>query len=274
MTQALTSDKLKTFYHLRMPESHKGTFGHAFLVAGMPFKMGAAVIAARACLRGGCGLLSVSVPSNERSILQVALPEAMLHDRSVEPNYKSYDALGVGPAIGLTRDAELLFKQGLDAEHPTMIVDADAISLLALHPEWLDLLPPQTILTPHVKEFDRLLGTSLTMEEREEKAKEFAAHYNFIVVLKQHRTLITDGENSFRNTTGNTGLAKGGSGDALFGLITSLRAQGYNALQAAMLGVYLHGLAADLALTNQSEESVLITDIIEHFGEAFRRTFE
>lgn len=273
MVQALTADKLKTFFHARMPESHKGTFGHVCLLAGSIGKMGAAVIAATSCLRGGCGLLSVSIPFTERTILQSSLPEAMVLDRNHSMSYLDYDVFAAGPAMGLDAEAIELVEALLLVKHPQLVLDADALTILSTKRSLLDTLPPQTIITPHVKEFDRLAGTSLSMDDREEQAMKFASRYQVIVVLKHHRTFITDGDNCFRNTTGNTGLAKGGSGDALLGLIASFRAQGYQAMHAAMMGVYLHGLAADIAVQQFSEESLLITDVIQYYGKAFRETF-
>lgn len=273
MVQALTADKLKTIYKLRMPEGHKGTFGHALLMVGNTGKMGAAVIAAHSCMRGGCGLVTVSIPFEERSIIQTTLPEAMVISRLQTPSYMQYDAVGIGCALGLDDTASNEILELLQSGHQQLVLDADAITILSQHPQWLSYLPAQTILTPHVKEFDRLVGSSLTMDDREEKARQFAAKHNCIVVLKHHKTWITDGDNCFRNTTGNSGLAKGGSGDALLGLITSLRAQGYTAMHAAMIAVYLHGLAADVAVEKSSEEAVLITDVILSYGEAFRNTF-
>ena len=270
MVQAITADKLNTFFRVRSAESHKGNYGHACIIAGNTWRMGAAVIAAKACLRSGAGLLTVSIPRDERSILQTTIPEAMLHNRAEHLPIQDFDALGIGPAIGIDTESEKLMEFLLQAKPINLLIDADALTLLASHPKWFKELPPQTILTPHAKEFDRMFGTCLNMNEREQKAIEMAALYNVIIILKQHRTFITDGENCFRNTTGNSGLAKGGSGDALLGILTALRAQGYTAMHSCMLAVFLHGLAADLALQQHSEESMLITDVLDYLGQAFQ----
>jgi NAD(P)H-hydrate epimerase len=150
------------------------------------------------------------------------------------------------------------------------VVDADAINILAKNPEWITFLPENTIITPHPKEFDRLAGESSTMYERHMKQLEFASKYNLIVVLKGAHTIISTPEgNSWINSTGNPGMASGGSGDVLTGIIVSLLAQAFTPLEAAITGVYIHGLSADLALEYQSEESLLASDIIEHLGKAF-----
>lgn len=151
------------------------------------------------------------------------------------------------------------------------VFDADVLNLMAKKQDWLKKLPQKSILTPHEKEFDRLFGIHFSAEKRQQKALEKAIELNSIIILKGHKTFITDGKQSFQNTTGNSGLAKGGSGDALTGIITAFLAQGYEPINAACLGVYLHGLAADITLETQSEESMLITDVIENLGKAFQK---
>ncbi len=266
-----TKDHIKALIQPRKPNSHKGTYGHALIVAGNIGRVGAAVIAARACLRSGVGLLTVSVPQEERVILQMAIPEAMLIMRDgVIEGLNNYSALGIGCGIGTSDNAEALLIAVLSQINIPLLLDADALNIMGNNQDLLNQIPEKTILTPHPKEFDRLFGLHDNDNDRTFTAIHKAQEYNAIIVLKGHKTLVTSGGEAFFNTTGNAGLAKGGSGDALTGIITAFLAQGYTAFDAAKLGVYLHGLAADLTLDQQSMESLLITDVIENLGKAFK----
>ena len=267
----LTGNYIKTLLKARPENSHKGNFGHALIIAGCKGKMGAAVIAAKACMRAGAGLLTVNVPFQERLILQIAIPEAMLVIRThlVVPGI--YSSIGVGPALGVNAASKKILQQLLIHSKYPLVIDADAISIIARDKKMLKKIPKDSILTPHPKEFDRLFGQSQGNEERTEKAFKVAKKYNIILVLKGHHTFVTNGKESFINTTGNSGLSKGGSGDALTGIITSLSAQNYDAFAAAKLGVYIHGLSADIALAHQSSESMIITDVINCMGQAFKK---
>jgi hydroxyethylthiazole kinase-like uncharacterized protein yjeF len=265
----LTQTYIASFLKSRNADSHKGTYGHALLVAGRSGSMGAAVIAARACLRTGAGLLTVQVPKKERVILQATIPEAMLAFRKEKTDFSKFSAAGIGPAIGTDKQAAKLLKGLLTDFKKPVLLDADALTLLSKDASLWKLVAPDSILTPHPKEFDRIAGASSSPEERKERAIAFAQEKNIVLVLKGHETLITQAGESFVNSTGNAGLAKGGSGDMLTGMITALLAQGYAPLYAACAGVYLHGLAADLTLQQQSMESMLATDVIENIGKAF-----
>lgn len=268
----ITRQTIRSIYRKREPDSHKGSYGHALLIAGSKGCMGAAVIAAKAGLRAGAGLLSVDVPKDEATILQVSVPEAMLVFR--ENNNlinKSFSAAGIGPGLSLSQDNTKLVSYYLSNFGNPLILDADALNCIAANKKLLKQIPPGTIITPHPKEFDRLFGQHADTPARIKTAIEQAEALQIVIVLKGHHTLITSGGKSFINTTGNAGLAKGGSGDALTGMITSFLAQGYIALHAAILAVYLHGLAADIALKEQSMESMLITDVIECLGKAFKQ---
>ena len=265
---------LKTIIKIFKPrkaDSHKGDHGHALLIAGSKGRTGAAVIAAKACLRGGCGLLTVIVPQEERMILQSAVPEAMLSFREETHDIKKFSALGIGPAIGTDDASHATIKKIFNEYALPLLLDADALTVLAADKKLFELIPKNTIITPHPKEFDRMFGAHGNEEERGLTAIRIAKEKNIVIVLKGHHTLVTSGEKSLINTTGNAGLAKGGSGDALTGLITSFLAQQYSPLHAAMLGVYIHGLSADLCLKTQSTESMLITDVIGYFGKAFEK---
>lgn len=261
--------------------SHKGKYGHALLIAGSYGKMGAAVIAAKACLRSGAGLLTVHVPQKGVDVLQSSIPEAMVSiDKNEKvitetPKLDIFHAVGIGPGIGTEVDTESVLKHLFNFSSQPMVIDADGLNALSKNKTWLAFLPPNTILTPHVKEFDRLTNTHESDFERLKSAKEFSLKYNCIVVLKSAFTQIVmpDG-NTFFNSTGNAGLAKGGSGDTLTGIILGLLARGYNAPQAALIGVYVHGLSADICLKKINMESLLASDVIEKLPKAFDKMYK
>ncbi len=261
---------IKNIYKKRPCDSHKGTHGHALLIAGSSDKMGAAIIASKACLRSGVGLLTVAFSPENKSVLFNSVPEAMYENTCVMNDLSPYQAIGIGPGIGVD-EISLQYIYELYENKLPVVFDADALNLIGKYKiDWNNFNFP-FVLTPHPKEFDRLFGDHHSETERRIKAIQKAKELNCVIVLKGHKTFITDGIYTFENTTGNSGLAKGGSGDALTGMITSFLAQGYTTLEAAKLGVYLHGLAADITLQTQSEESMLITDVIENIGLAFKR---
>ena len=266
----ITLPSIQSFLKKRTAESHKGTYGHALLIAGSEGRMGAAVIASKACLKSGCGLLTVAIPFTERFIVQTTLPEAMLIDRNEAIDFSIYSAIGIGPAVGLHVNSTELLKAIISSNKIPLVIDADALTILSSNSELLSELPSKTILTPHPKEFDRLFGIHDSREGQIETAITKAKEFDIIIVLKGSQTVITNGTETYYNTTGNSGLAKGGSGDALTGIISSFLAQGYSPFQASILGVYLHGLVADITLKSQSEESMLITDVIANLGEGFK----
>jgi NAD(P)H-hydrate epimerase len=260
---------IQLLFKKRQPDSHKGNHGHALLIAGSKDKMGAAIISAKSALRAGAGLVTVNVPKKERASLFAALPEAMVTFREDKTNWEKYTTVAIGPGLGTDKAGlQKVISLTENVKYPSLF-DADALNLLANNQLLLSKLPAKSILTPHVKEFDRLFGNHTSESVRRQTAIAKAIELNCIIVLKEHRTFITDGTSSFENTTGNSGLAKGGSGDALTGIITAFLAQGYEPINAAVLGVYLHGLAADITLQTQSPESMLITDVIENLGKAF-----
>jgi hydroxyethylthiazole kinase-like uncharacterized protein yjeF len=259
--------------------SHKGTYGHALLLAGSYGMMGAAVLASRACLRAGAGLVTAHIPQKGYDILQSAVPEAIVSlDPSEEcfselPDLKPYTAAAVGPGTG-TRSAvrEALIDLFLKCRVP-LVIDADALNLIAAHKELQERIPENSILTPHPKEFERLAGKSATGYERLMKQIEFARIHKVIVVLKGANTSIAmpDGQ-CFFNSTGNPGMAKGGSGDVLTGILLSMLAQGYKPADAALAGVYLHGLAGDCAAMKTGRQALIASDIIDNLGNAFMKT--
>ncbi len=262
----------KQCFQPRVANSHKGSHGHALLLAGNTGKMGAAIIAAKACLRAGAGLLTVGVPEHTQALIHIALPEAMVIDREQDPLiYQQYQSIGIGPGMGVDSVAVNQLTTLLESGYQQIVLDADALNILSAHPLLMQLVPKQAIFTPHPKEFDRLFGQFENDEQRREKALTVSKANGWVILLKGHQSFVAADGIGTLNTTGNAGLAKGGSGDCLTGIITALLAQGYLPATATRLGVFLHGLAADLSLENQSMESMLITDTIESLGKAFKQ---
>lgn len=268
--EIVSLQQIKNYLKPRKNFSHKGTYGHALLVAGNTGKMGAAELAAKACLRTGVGLLTVNVPKAGLDIIQIAAPEAMAIIRGEEETDLSiFSAIGIGPGLGTTNDVQELLQTVLKNYKKPMLIDADALNIIGLNKDWLRLIPKDSILTPHPKEFERLFGECNSDFERFEKALKASTEYGLTIILKGHYTLIAHEGKGWFNNTGNAGMATGGSGDVLTGIITSLLAQKYASLEAALTGVYLHGLSGDLCLEDQSMESLLPTDLINHLGKAF-----
>jgi ADP-dependent NAD(P)H-hydrate dehydratase / NAD(P)H-hydrate epimerase len=260
---------IRQIYKPRKPFSHKGNFGHALIIAGNKGKMGAALMATHACLRTGAGLTSVNVPEDFLNAVHAYLPEAMCQVREEGLNFEKINAAGIGPGLGTEREAEDLVHQTLLQFEQAIVIDADALNIISDHKSWVKQIQEDSILTPHPKEFERLFGKAENDFERISMSVQQSAENNFIIILKGRYTLIAKNGEAFFNTTGNPGLAKGGSGDILTGIITSLLAQKYEPLHAALLGVYIHGLAADLALEQQSAESMTATDVLKYLGPAF-----
>ena len=255
--------------------AHKGNFGKALIISGSYGKMGAAVLAARACLRSGVGLLTMHIPGCGYEIMQTAVPEAMAwiddHEHIITevPDFELFNTVGVGPGIGqATKTLEMLRSVFKRSKNP-MVIDADAINLIGNNRELLKLIPRGSILTPHLVEFERISQHCLHHFDRIERQKAFSQKHGLIVVLKGAFTSVSfpDGTSYF-NSTGNPGMATGGSGDVLTGIITGLLAAFQDPEQAAALGVYLHGLAGDLASRDHGEESLIASDIIASLPEA------
>ena len=261
----------------RKPFAHKGDFGHAVIIAGSYGKMGAAVLAAKACLRAGAGLLTMHVPSCGYSIIQTSIPEAMVTCDEQEKYIATsivlgrHQAIGIGPGLGCEKETANVLKLILRQNTKPMVIDADAINIIAEKLSWMKLITAGSIFTPHPKEFERLVGKTSNQFERFSKQVEFSKRYQIFIVLKGKYTCITcpDGQAYF-NSTGNPGMAKGGSGDALTGILTGLLAQGYSPKEACLLGVYLHGLAGDLAMAAIGERSLLASDLIDYIGKAYQ----
>ncbi|MCK4852968.1 MAG: NAD(P)H-hydrate dehydratase [Bacteroidales bacterium] len=273
----LLADYVSTLLKSRRKFAHKGTFGHCLLIAGCYGMMGAAVLAARACLRSGAGLVTSHVPRFGYKILQTAVPEVLISIDESDiifsgaPGMDPFSAVGIGPGLGCKLNTGKALHELIKTVRVPLVMDADALNILSEHPEWMGLLPEDTILTPHPREFERLAGKAGNGHARIRMQIDFAVKHKVYVVLKGAHTSIAcpDGSCWF-NTSGNPGMATAGSGDVLTGIILSLLGQGYVPRDAAILGVYLHGLAGDLAAEASSEESLIAGDIIESLGFAFQ----
>jgi ADP-dependent NAD(P)H-hydrate dehydratase / NAD(P)H-hydrate epimerase len=271
-----THEDCKKILKKRNKYSHKGTFGHAYLICGSRGKMGAAVLAAKACLRSGAGLVTAHIPRSGNDILQTAVPEAMLFLDGNEavfadiPDLSMYSSIAVGPGIGQADDTQRALKHMIQNAQIPLIFDADAINILGENKTWIPFIPKGSIFTPHPKEFERLAGKSSDDFERNRIQREFSIKYGVYVVLKGAHTAITTPDGScYFNTTGNPGMATGGSGDVLTGILAGIRAQGYSSLETCLLGVFIHGLAGDLAAEEKGQEALIASDIIQYLGNAF-----
>lgn len=272
----LDKDDIEMRMPVRTKFTHKGTLGHALLIAGSYGKMGAAVLASKACLRAGVGLLTSHVPHIGYAIVQTAVPEAMVsvdrHDSMFTefPDLKPFSAVGVGPGLDKKPNSQKAFLELLENSDVPLVLDADALNILAENRSWLKKLPKGSILTPHPGEFRRLVGETKSSYQAIQKQIQFSQKYNCVLVLKgAHSSISTPEGNLFFNSTGNAGMATAGSGDVLTGIILGLLAQQMSSKDAAIVGVYLHGLAGDIAARKKSEFSMVAGDIVECLGEAF-----
>lgn len=269
---------VRELYRPRDAFSHKGTFGHALLVAGSYGKIGAAVLSARACSRAGAGLVTVRIPAVGYEVMQASVPEAMCDaDASerfwveVPGGLERYNAVGVGPGIGMEPATAAALERLLESVKRPMILDADALNIIGQDKRLLDKIPPESVLTPHPKEFERLFGKTEDDFARLALQREVSARYRVHIVLKGHHTIVSaPSGHCWFNSTGNAGMATGGSGDVLTGILTGLLAQGYAPREAAVTGVYLHGLAGDLAAAGASQESLIAPDLPRWLGSAFK----
>ena len=256
--------------------AHKGSMGHALLVAGSYGMAGAAILSARACMRSGAGKLTVHTPRRNVPVLQSAVPEAVLHIDHEETIFSeavmtdSFQAVAVGPGIGTAEPTAIAMIAQLRRAQCPAVADADALNILAARHAWLQQLPKGIILTPHPKELERLEGQCTDSYERLTKARQLAERLQGYVILKGHHTAVCmpDGHIAF-NTTGNAGMATAGSGDVLTGILLGLLARGYQQREACLLGVYLHGLAGDIAAQHLDEESLMASDIVHYLPQAF-----
>lgn len=276
--QTIEAKDVASLIKQRPATAHKGTFGTALLVAGRYGMAGAAVLAAKACLRSGVGKVAVHTALKNNDILQIAVPEAIVvHDASathittLPSDLSAYNSIGVGPGIGTLSDTAAALEQLFAKAGSPIVVDADALNLLALHRHLIARLPHGSILTPHPGELQRIMGAASSPEALLQKALQLAEASSSYVVLKGHSTAIcTPSGEAYFNTTGNAGMATAGAGDVLTGMLTSFLAQGYSPLSASIIGVYLHGRAGDKAEQNFCQHTLTASDIINHFHHAFK----
>lgn len=261
---------------------HKGDMGHALIIAGSYGMAGAAILSAKACLRSGVGKLTIHTPKRNNDILQISVPEAILDHDNEEKYFAEaldsdrFDALEVGPGLGQHENTAIAMISQIRRAQCPIVIDADALNMLGSHRAWLQQLPKNIIMTPHPKEFDRLVGnTSSDCYERLLKAQELADRLQGYILLKGHYTaLCCPSGKVYFNQTGNSGMATAGSGDVLSGILTGLLARGYKQEDACIIGLYLHGLAGDLAAESLSKESLLAGDIIKFLPKAFKQLYD
>lgn len=256
-------------------KTHKGKQGHALLIGGSHGKMGSIALSSKAALHSGCGLVTAFIPECGYDILQTAIPEVMVITDKEHKNVSdiTFDiipqAIGIGPGIGQKQAVQNALFHFLQTVKTPLVIDADALNIISQNKEWLSLIPKNAILTPHPKELERLIGHFDTQEETVQKTIDFSLEHQIIIVKKGAPTQIITGENIYQNTTGNAALATAGTGDVLTGIITGLLAQAYEPIEASILGVYLHGLTADLALPKTGTQAFIASDIIKNLGKAY-----
>jgi ADP-dependent NAD(P)H-hydrate dehydratase / NAD(P)H-hydrate epimerase len=274
----ITKDDIKDKIRKRKRFSHKGTYGHALLIAGSFGMMGAAILAARACLRTGIGLLTSHVPGGGYPVMQCSVPESVFHVDPSESIYSNnplidkYTAVGAGPGIGTDPMTAAALISLIKSCTKPLILDADALNIISKHTDLLAMLPRHTILTPHPGEFDRIAGKSENGFFRNKRQIELSGKYGLIIILKGANSSITlpDGR-CFFNSTGNAGMATAGSGDVLTGMILSLLGQGYRAEDAAIIATYMHGYAGDMAADKYGQQALIASDIIDQIGSVFKK---
>ena len=277
----LEENDVRQLIQPRSAFAHKGDMGHALLIAGSYGMGGAAVLAAKACLRAGCGKLTVHSPKKNNMVLQISVPEAIIQLDREETTFsepidtEEYHVVGIGPGIGTSEQTAIAMISQIRRSQCPIVADADALNMLGTHRSWMQQLPKGMILTPHPKELDRMEGNCADSYERLVKASNLAERIQGYVILKGHYSALCmpDGHVIF-NSTGNAGMATAGSGDVLTGIITGLLARGYKQAEACLLGMYLHGLAGDIAAKELGEESLIASDLIQYLPKAFKRLNE
>lgn len=275
--KSITGQEIKKSIKPRELFAHKGNFGHALLIGGSYGKIGAIILASKACIRSGSGLVTSLLPSCGYDIMQSSVPEVMClinGEKHLEPlkieDVNDFTSVGIGPGLGKSKGTLSLLGDVLKTYKRPMVFDADALNLLTENSELLQHLPENSILTPHVGEFHRMVGITRNSLDRLKEQRKFSRKHKVIVVLKGANTSITNVDgNVWFNPTGNSGMATGGSGDVLTGIITSLLAQGYLPLESAQIGVFLHGRAGDIAKNDVGEHSLIASDITQRISDAF-----
>lgn len=273
----ITAKDCRKILQPRKKFDHKGTYGHALIVAGSLGKIGAAVLASRAALRAGAGLVSVHIPRCGYNVIQSSVPEAMASvDRQEDfisevNNLEKISTIGIGPGLGKHGETAEGIKKMFEVFKKPVVIDADALNIIAENAKIREIIPHGSILTPHPKEFERLVGSWDDDFEKLHKLRLLAAELNSIIILKGAFTTIAEPDGKvYFNSTGNPGMATGGTGDVLTGVLTGLMAQFYSPIKAAILGTYLHGLAGDLAAEDKGTDSLIASDLIENLPRAFK----
>ncbi|MFD0861395.1 NAD(P)H-hydrate dehydratase [Sungkyunkwania multivorans] len=278
--QLIGKQEVLPMYVPRQKYSHKGNYGHSLIIGGSFGKIGAVSLAGKACLTTGAGLVTAYIPECGYEILQIAVPEVMV---TSDPGKRQiadikFDmaptVIGVGPGMGTDDQTRNAFAEFIRTNECPLVIDADGLNILAAEKELLESLPAKTVLTPHPGELERLIGAWTDDFDKLEKTKAFAKKYDLVIVVKGAHSVTVCDQKLYINTTGNPGMATGGSGDVLLGMITGLISQGYDPLQAAVFGVYLHGRAADIAVNDTSYQGLLASDIIDYIGDAFIDLFK
>ncbi|MDZ7603996.1 MAG: NAD(P)H-hydrate dehydratase [Cyclobacteriaceae bacterium] len=270
--------EIKNILRSRSRFAHKSDFGRVLLIVGSKGKMGAAVLSALACIRSGAGLVTTYIPNSGYEIMQATVPEVMVETDPGEnhftrcPETLIYNSVAIGPGLGTHSESSLAFADLLKKHQKPMVLDADAINLVSQDKELLKLLPPYSILTPHPGEFKRLAGNWNNDFERLEKQVALSTEFNIIVAVKgAHTSISAPNGKVYFNSSGNPGMATAGSGDVLTGIIGSLLGQGYQPVEAALLGVYLHGSAGDLAAYQLTQECLIASDIVNYLPKAYKK---
>lgn len=272
----INQDQIKDLVKKRDPKAHKGCFGHALLYAGSYGMAGAAVLSAKACMRSGVGLLTVCTPPANNDILQISVPEAMVvhtDDMYAESDFSRYSAIGAGPGLGKGDSQTALLDKILKSASCPTVLDADALNILSQNSYLQEYIPAGSVITPHPGELARLTGKTPDWTQMTGRAIEFARQSGITVVVKGAPTVtVTPQGTAYINTTGNAGMATGGSGDVLTGITLALLAQGYSALDSALTAVYIHGVAGDIAAAQLSQTAMTSADIISCLPQAWLKT--
>lgn len=274
--QTIDTEKITSIYKPRSPFTHKGDYGNALLVGGSIGMMGAIVLTTKAALHAGAGKVKALLPQIGYNIIQTAIPEAMCavsgeNHISKIAGWSETDSIGIGPGLGMHEYTIRAFTDFIEAVKQPVVIDADALNILGKHPELIHKVPAGSILTPHSKEYERLFGKSVNSMQQLEHARTQAMRHNIYIVLKGHHTAIVTPEGEcWYCTDGNAGMATGGSGDVLTGIITGLLAQGYDSYAASILGVYIHAKAGDFAAQNNGLEGMIAGDIINNIGRVWK----
>ncbi|MBP2833537.1 NAD(P)H-hydrate dehydratase [Aquimarina sp. U1-2] len=279
VAQLIGKNEVLPLYRSRNTYTHKGTYGHCVLIGGSYGKIGSVLLCTKAALKIGTGLATAYIPECGYTTMQTAVPEAMVitdDDDELSEIHLDFEvsAIGIGIGMGTHEKTVKAFYKFLEKNTTPMVIDADGLNILAKNPGFLKELPPKTILTPHPKELERLIGEWKDDFDKLNKIKAFSTTYDCIIVAKEAHTITIYEDQLYINTTGNPGMATAGSGDVLTGIITGLLSQGYEPLHAAMFGVYIHGSAGDLAAYKQGFEATLASDIITNLGAAYLKLFE